>query len=66
VVNTILMAIGRDPNLSGMKAENAKFEIEKNSKKILGRKEEPERTSIDHIYAVGDIVHNVPELMPVA
>lgn len=34
--------------------------------KILGRQEEPERTNIGHIYCVGDVVHNVPELMPVA
>lgn len=36
------------------------------SKKILGRHEEKERTSVDHIYAVGDVVLGVPELMPVA
>lgn len=36
------------------------------SNKILGRNGEPERTSVDHIYAVGDIVEGVPELMPVA
>jgi pyruvate/2-oxoglutarate dehydrogenase complex dihydrolipoamide dehydrogenase (E3) component len=40
--------------------------LDKSTKKILGRAEEPERTNVDHIYAVGDIVYNVPELMPVA
>lgn len=32
----------------------------------MGRQAETERTSIDHIYAVGDCVLGVPELMPVA
>ena len=66
IVNTILMAIGRDPNLSSLKADSLGISIDKRSQKVLGRPEEPERTNIDNIYAVGDIVHNVPELMPVA
>uniref|UniRef100_A0A7S3IFD6 Pyridine nucleotide-disulphide oxidoreductase dimerisation domain-containing protein n=1 Tax=Strombidium inclinatum TaxID=197538 RepID=A0A7S3IFD6_9SPIT len=36
------------------------------SKKVQGRQEEPERTNIDHIYAVGDVLEGAPELMPVA
>ena len=32
----------------------------------MSRSEERERTNIDHIYAVGDVVLGVPELMPVA
>ena len=65
-VNTILMAIGRDPNPSSYGADSIGIELDKGTKKILGRKEEPERTNFDHIYAVGDIVQGVPELMPVA
>jgi len=65
-VNTILMAIGRDPNPLSFGSDNANIKIHEGTRKILGRVEEPERTNIDHIYAVGDVVHNVPELMPVA
>ena len=36
------------------------------SLKIVGRNHEKERSNIDHIYAVGDVLHDVPELMPVA
>ena len=32
----------------------------------MSRSEERERTNVDHIYAVGDVVLGVPELMPVA
>lgn len=32
----------------------------------MGRPNERERTNIDHIYAIGDVAFNVPELMPVA
>jgi pyruvate/2-oxoglutarate dehydrogenase complex dihydrolipoamide dehydrogenase (E3) component len=65
-VNTILMAIGRDPIPENFGADKAGIELDKGSRKIVGRSEEPERTSIDHIYAVGDTVYGIPELMPVA
>jgi pyruvate/2-oxoglutarate dehydrogenase complex dihydrolipoamide dehydrogenase (E3) component len=55
-VNTILMAIGRDPNPASWGSEAAGITLDKNSKKIVGRKDEPERTSVSNIYAVGDIV----------
>lgn len=61
------MAIGRDPNPNAWGANNAKIELDRLTNKILGRNgSELERTSVDHIYGVGDIVQGVPELMPVA
>lgn len=60
------MAIGRDPNPDNYGAKYAGIAIDAGSKKIIGRDNERERTSIDHIYAVGDAVQGVPELMPVA
>lgn len=36
------------------------------SNNVLGRPDERERTNLDHIYAIGDILEDVPELMPVA
>ena len=65
-VQTILMAIGRDPNPVSYAADKAGISIDLSSKKIIGRAEERERTNVDHIYAVGDVVLGVPELMPVA
>ena len=65
-VNTILVAIGRDPQPESLGLDNANVKIDQATKKIMGRPEEPERTNVDNIYAVGDIVFNVPELMPVA
>jgi pyruvate/2-oxoglutarate dehydrogenase complex dihydrolipoamide dehydrogenase (E3) component len=49
-----------------MKIENAGVKFSAKSNKIIGRPNEKERTNVDHIYAVGDIVEGVPELMPVA
>lgn len=63
-VNTILLAIGRDPN-TGILSDTS-IELNPRSMKIIGRKDEPERTNIDHIYAIGDVIEGVPELMPVA
>jgi pyruvate/2-oxoglutarate dehydrogenase complex dihydrolipoamide dehydrogenase (E3) component len=66
IVNTILVAIGRDAHPERFAASNANIAVDKSTNKILGRKEEMERTNINHIYGVGDVVYNVPELMPVA
>ena len=65
-VDTILVAIGRDCNPKSLNVEAAGVKFNTKSSKIIGRNGEPERTSVDHIYAVGDIVEGVPELMPVA
>lgn len=65
-VDTILVAIGRDCNPKGMQVEKAGVQFNERTNKIIGRSEEKERTNVDHIYAVGDILEDVPELMPVA
>ncbi len=35
-------------------------------RKIVGSTQEPEQTSVPSIYAIGDAIEGVPELMPVA
>jgi len=65
-VDTLLVAIGRDPDPVSFGAQNAGITFDSRSGKIMGRANEPERTNIDNIYAVGDCVYGVPELMPVA
>jgi len=64
-VNTILVAIGRDAQPEKLALNNAGVNFARNLK-VIGRPEEKERTNIDNIYAVGDVVEDVPELMPVA
>lgn len=64
-VNTILMAIGRDAQPEKLGLKNAGVEISR-SWKVQGRAHEMERSSVDNIYAIGDILEGVPELMPVA
>lgn len=66
IVDTIMVAIGRDCDPTGMKVENAGVKFNPKSNKIIGRPNEKERSNVDHIYAVGDIVDGIPELMPVA
>jgi pyruvate/2-oxoglutarate dehydrogenase complex dihydrolipoamide dehydrogenase (E3) component len=65
-VDTILVAIGRDANPASLGVGNAGVDFNVKSNKITGRPNEVERTNVDHIYAVGDVVQGVPELMPVA
>jgi thioredoxin reductase (NADPH) len=65
-VDTVLVAIGRDPDPAGLNVSGAGVKAHDRSGKIVGRDGEPERTNVDHIYAVGDVLHGIPELMPVA
>ena len=65
-VDTVLVAIGRDPNPKSLRTDLAGVQIDLKTGKIFGRKDEIERTNIKHIYVVGDIVEKVPELQPVA
>jgi len=46
--------------------DGAGVEFDQRSGKIVGRDKEPERTNVENIYAVGDCLLGVPELMPVA
>ena len=62
----MLTAIGRDPDPASFDAQNAGIDFDERTGKIRGREGETERTNVDHIYAIGDCVHGVPELMPVA
>ena len=64
-VNTILVAIGRDCSPEKLGLKNAGVEIGR-SWKVQGRETEKERSNVDHIYAIGDCLEDVPELMTVA
>lgn len=66
-VNTILMAIGRDPNTQWLDAENGGLLRTEQGKIRSGdNPAELERTHVDHIYAIGDSLDGVPELQTVA
>ncbi|KAL0214455.1 hypothetical protein P9112_006639 [Eukaryota sp. TZLM1-RC] len=58
----VLFATGRTPNTDTLNLENAGVTIAKNGKIPTIN----ERTNVDHIYAVGDVVFGIPELTPVA
>jgi glutathione reductase (NADPH) len=61
-VDCVLFATGRVPNVEGLGLENAGVELdEKGAIKV----DEYSRTSVDHIYAVGDVTNRV-QLTPVA
>ncbi|KAL0222237.1 hypothetical protein RCL1_002091 [Eukaryota sp. TZLM3-RCL] len=61
-VDCVLVATGRTPNTDMLKLENAGVVMERNGKlKCVN-----ERTNVDHIYAIGDVVYGAPELTPVA
>ena len=65
--DTILMAISRHPVTQNLNLERLGVETNKRNKKVIGgHKNEVELTSIDSIYAVGDVLEGAPELTPTA
>jgi glutathione reductase (NADPH) len=61
-VDCVLFATGRVPNVEGLGLEDAGVELDdKNAIKV----DENSRSSIDHIYAIGDVTNRV-QLTPVA
>ncbi|XP_066594519.1 thioredoxin reductase 2, mitochondrial isoform X2 [Prorops nasuta] len=60
---TVLFAIGRKPLTKELKPENAGLQIHPETSKIEAMNEQ---TNVPNIYAVGDILHERPELTPVA
>ncbi len=67
--DTVLSAIGRSPDLPKLglaevfgNAENGGLQLHKNGKILTTN----EQTSIPHVYAIGDVIANAPELTPVA
>jgi thioredoxin reductase (NADPH) len=63
VYDTVLVAIGRDADVSLLGLEALGVEQDKWSKKIVAPNEQ---TSVQNIYAIGDVVQDCPELTPVA
>lgn len=60
--DTILLATGRTPDLSGLNLEAVGVELK--WKRVVV--DENKKTTADNIYALGDIIVDAPELTPVA
>lgn len=62
-----MAAIGRTANTKYLNLEKIGVETNKENLKVLGKHGgEFEKTSIDNIYALGDVLEGVPELTTVA
>ena len=61
--DTVLFAIGRYPDLDGVHLDKAGVKVHEKTGKILATNEQ---TNVEHIYAIGDCLHGVPELTPSA
>ncbi|XP_067931180.1 thioredoxin reductase 1, cytoplasmic-like [Watersipora subatra] len=62
--NTILMAIGREACTDDLGLETVGVLLDSKSKKLIGS--EAEQTNIAHVYGIGDVLQDKPELTPVA
>jgi len=62
--NTVIFAIGRDACTAKMGLEGVGVALNPKNGKVLHN--ELERTSVDNIYAIGDVLDGKPELTPVA
>ena len=63
VFDTVLAARGRFADLSALNASGIGLSIDDQTGKLLCKEEQ---TNVPHVYAVGDVVHEAPELTPVA
>lgn len=64
VFDTVVGAIGRTADTAGLALENAGVTVlPENRGKIFCVSE---KTNVDNIYAIGDVVYGIPELTPVA
>ncbi len=67
--DTVLCAIGRTPDLAGLGLQSLSEEglpgvkLHEKSGKIVATNEQ---TTVPHVYAIGDVIHNAPELTPSA
>ena len=61
--NTVYFAIGREPQTRGLGLEKVGVKINPKNDKIITKNEQ---TSVENIYAVGDILDGKPELAPAA
>jgi len=62
--NTVIFAIGRDACTNGLGLEEIGLELNPKNKKVLH--DASEKTNVDNIYAIGDVLDDKPELTPVA
>eukprot|EP00795_Rhopilema_esculentum_P008424 gene8424-14405_t len=63
VFDTVILAVGRDPVTKTLGLEKIGVEFEK-SGYIVCHKDE--QTSVENVYAIGDVIQDRPELTPVA
>lgn len=61
--DTVVAAVGRNADLKGLNLEAAGVKIDEKSGKIPTTEE---RTNVNNIYALGDVLLGTPELTPVA
>jgi len=64
VYDSVFVAIGRNADVSMLGLENVNVKVSQKSGKILANGND--QTDEPNIYAIGDVVENIPELTPVA
>merc|ERR1712054_512684 len=62
--NTVIFAIGRDACTTNIGLDKVGVALNPKNGKVLH--DAAEKTNVDNIYAIGDVLDNKPELTPVA
>lgn len=62
--NTVIFAVGRTADTHLLNLESVGVKTDPDSKKIIA--DAGERSSVPHVYAIGDVLQGGPELTPVA
>ena len=61
--DTILMAVGRGADVVGLNLDGAGIKYNKGNKIVC---DDSNKTSVDNVFAIGDVIEGSPELTPVA
>ncbi|XP_069134970.1 thioredoxin reductase 2, mitochondrial-like isoform X2 [Argopecten irradians] len=64
--DTVLLAVGRSPVTKQLNLSQIGVDLDDVGKVIGDYDGDHERSSVSHIYAIGDVLHGRPELTPVA
>jgi len=62
--NTVIFAVGRTADTDLLNLDAVGVKVDPDTKKIIA--DAGERSSAQHVYAIGDVLHDGPELTPVA
>nr|KAG5694300.1 hypothetical protein BaRGS_032018 [Batillaria attramentaria] len=65
--DTVMLATGRVAETQSLNLEHVGVKVDEKSRKVIGGHDgDNEKSTVENIFAIGDVLHDRPELTPVA